>query len=116
MVDLLLVRRTAEVLVEGTKTGESFRAEVALIAVSIPCCVRGSCSRVVAAMVFDHLIGEDMVTVDFSAVLVYLVTIDPRGAAAGFEMESDAREVGEFVGAPGAFDVLADVDGGFEML
>ena len=116
MVDFLLVHRTAEMLVQRTQTREPPHAEIASIAGPIPCCVRGRRSGVIAAMVRDQLVREDMVTVDLAAVLVDLVTVDPRRAATVFKVEGDAREVGEFVGAPGAFDGLADVDGGFEVL
>lgn len=64
----------------------------------------------------DLLVGEDVVRVYLATVLVYLLAVDARGAGAGFEVDADAGQVGEFGGTPGAFDGFADVDGGFEML
>lgn len=64
----------------------------------------------------DALVGEDVARVDFSAVLVDFRTIDAGCAASGFKVQTDAGKVGEFVGTPGAFDVFADVYGGFEVL
>lgn len=61
-------------------------------------------------MVPDQLGREEVVTVDLSAILVYLLTIDSRRAAARFEMEGHAGEVGVFVWAPRALDVLANMD------
>lgn len=64
----------------------------------------------------DLLVGEDMIGVDFAAVLIDFLAVDARRAGAGFEMEADTGQVGEFVGAPGAFGVFAGVDRGFEVL
>ena len=116
MVDLLLMHRTAEMLVEDTQIGEPSWAKVASKAMPVPRRIRSRGCGVVAAMVLNHLVCEDVVPVDFSAVLVYFAAVDTGRAAAGFEMESGAREVGKFVGTPGAFDVFANVDGGSEVL
>lgn len=50
-----------------------------------------------------------MARVDFATVLVYLRAGDAGAAGAGLEVHADAGEVGEFGGAPGAFDVFAGV-------
>ncbi|KAL8987176.1 MAG: hypothetical protein Q9177_003594 [Variospora cf. flavescens] len=64
----------------------------------------------------DLLVGEDVIGVDFAAVLIDFLAVDARRAGAGFEMEADTGQVREFVGAPGAFGVFAGVDGGLEVL
>jgi len=71
---------------------------------------------VIVFVVFYHLLREDMVAVHFSTVLVDLLAIDTGGARAGFKMEGHASKIGELVRAKGAFDVLANVDRGPEVL
>ena len=69
--------------------------------------MRGGCgTRVVPADTFGR---EYVAGVDFSAVLVYLGAVDIGGAAAGFQVQAHAGEVGEFVGAPGTFGGFSDV-------
>ena len=67
-------------------------------------------------MVANHLIREDMVPVDLSAILIYLLAVYTGRTPAGFEMKRYAGKVGKFVGAPGAFDSFANVNGGVEEL
>lgn len=57
-----------------------------------------------------------MVWVDLAAIVVDFSAVDAGGADSGFEVQADAGEVGEHVGAPRAFDIFALVDGGFEVL
>ncbi len=117
MIDLLLVCRAIKMLVEAPQRGESSGAEIASIALSIPRCARGNRGRLVAiTMVFDQLVREEMVPVDLSAILVYLLTINPGGAAARFKVERHAGKIGEFVRAPRAFDILADMNRRLEVL
>ena len=68
----------------------------------------GACGTFVVVPA-NALVGEDVIRVDFAAVLSDFVAINTGGAAAGFEMQTDAGQVGEFVSAPGTFDILADV-------
>lgn len=117
MVDLLLMRRTSKMLVETAQHRKPPGAEVAPVVISIPGRSCGDCGRLAAiVMVPDQLVGEEVVPVDLSAILVYLLTIDAGRAAAGFEMKGHASEVGELLRAPGAFGVFADMDGRLEML
>ena len=112
MIDLLLMRRTIEMLVEGSECREAFAAEITAIPISIPGCTRGDVfSLRIRIMVFDQFVREDVVAINLSAILVDLFTIDAAGATAGFEVKSHTGEVGELIGAPGALDVLANVDG-----
>lgn len=67
-------------------------------------------------MVPDQLVREEVVAVDLSTILIYPLTIDAGGAAARFEMEGHAGEIGEFIRAPRAFDVLANMNRRFEVL
>lgn len=64
----------------------------------------------------DLLCDEDMIWVDFTIVLVDLLTVDPRRTGAGLEVQTDAREVCEFAGAPRAFDIFSSMDRRFQML
>ena len=64
----------------------------------------------------DLLVGEYVAGIDFATVSVDFLAGDPGGAGAGFEVEADAGEVGEFGGTPGALGGFADVGGGFEVL
>lgn len=57
----------------------------------------------------DLLVGEDMIWIDVPTILVDLLAVDAGCAGTGFEVETDAREVGEFVGTPWALDVLPGV-------
>lgn len=117
MVDAFLVRGAGEVLVQAGELVETAVAEVAAVEGAVPGGgaghVRGAVAGVVVVVVVvvpaDALVGEDVVGVDLAAVEVDFGAGDARGAAAGFEVEADAGEVGEFVGAPGAFDVLSHV-------
>ena len=38
----------------------------------------------------NALVGEDVIRVHFAAVLIDLVAVDAGGAAAGFEVQTDA--------------------------
>lgn len=116
VVDAFLVRGAGEVLVQAGELVETAVAEVAAVEGAVPGGgaghVRGAVAGVVVVVVVvpaDALVGEDVVGVDLAAVEVDFGAGDARGAAAGFEVEADAGEVGEFVGAPGAFDVLSHV-------
>lgn len=114
VVDAFLVRGAGEVLVQAGELVETAVAEVAAVEGAVPGGgaghVRGAVAGVVVVVIpADALVGEDVVGVDLAAVEVDFGAGDARGAAAGFEVETDAGEVGEFVGAPGAFDVLSHV-------
>lgn len=116
VVDAFLVRGAGEVLVQAGELVETAVAEVAAVEGAVPGGgaghVRGAVAGVVVVGVVvpaDALVGEDVVGVNLAAVEVDFGAGDARGAAAGFEVEADAGEVGEFVGAPGAFDVLSHV-------
>lgn len=118
VVDAFFVRGAGEVLVQAGELVETAVAEVAAVEGAVPGGgaghVRGAVAGGVVVVVVvvvpaDALVGEDVVGVDLAAVEVDFGAGDARGAAAGFEVEADAGEVGEFVGAPGAFDVLSHV-------
>ena len=100
-------------LVQARQLSESPRAEVASVARTIPRCgacdVSGACRTFVVVVPAYALVGEDVIWVDFAAVLVDFGAVDAGGAATGFEMQTNAGQVGEFVGAPGTFDIFADV-------
>ena len=70
----------------------------------------GACG-VLVVVPANTLVSEDVIRVDLAAVLSDFGAVDAGGAAAGFEMQTDAGKVGELVGAPGTFDVFADVHG-----
>ena len=57
----------------------------------------------------DLFVGEDVAGVDFPAVLIDLIAVDSRCTAPGLQMQTHAGQIGEFVCAPGTFDVLADM-------
>jgi len=118
MVILGLMRGAGEMLIEPTEQVEPFPTEVTAVEVAIPrrLCRNGGGALAVVAVPADLLIGEDVTAVDLAAILVDFRAVDAGFAVAGLEMMADAREVGVLVGAPGAFDVLADVHGGLEML
>lgn len=106
-------------LVQAVQLPESSGAEITAVVVAVPCCTGGNVvllRSLIRVVPTDLLVGEDVVPVDFAAVLVYFLPIDAGGAGAGFEMETDAGEVGEFLRTPGTFDVFPNVDGGLEML
>ena len=67
------------------------------------------CFVVVVVIPSDSFVGEDVAWVYFSAVLVYFRAVDAGCAGPGLEVQTDAGQVGEFVGAPGTFDVLPDM-------
>lgn len=62
------------------------------------------------------LIGEDMSTINLSAVLIDLLAVNTRAAHARLQVQAHTSQIGEFVGAPGTFDVSPLVNGGFKML
>lgn len=64
----------------------------------------------------DLLCSENVIWVDRTTVLIDLLAVDPRRTDAGLEVQTYAREVCEFAGAPWAFDVFPDMDRRFEML
>lgn len=64
----------------------------------------------------DLLVGKNVIMVHFAAVRIDLLAVDIGGTVAAFEVKADAREVGKLVGAPRTFDILAHMDGGFEVL
>ena len=118
VVNLLPVRRTAQMLVQRPQRAEPVLAEVAAVPVAIPggVCGKGGGIAIIIVVPADLLVGEDVVRIDFAAVAVNFLAVDAGGAGTGFEVQADAGEVGEFVGAPGAFDVTAGVDRGLKML
>ena len=112
MIALLLVDGAGEVAVQGGQLGETGAAEVAPVPGAVPGrpgCDIGRCGTVVVPS--DAFRGEDVVGVHLATVLVDLLAVDTGGAVPGLEVQADAGQVCEFVGAPGTFDVLADVDG-----
>ena len=111
MVDLLPMYRTGKVLIQGNQCTEAALTEIASIPGPIPGGRGSNCGRARAViMPADLLVGEDMIGVDFTAVLIDLAAIDTRRAGSGFEMQAYASEIGELVGAPGALDILSCVD------
>lgn len=64
----------------------------------------------------DLLCGEDVIWVDLATVLIDLLAVDARRTDAGLEVQTYAREVCEFAGAPRAFDVFPDMDRRLQML
>ncbi|KAL8719456.1 MAG: hypothetical protein Q9225_003545 [Loekoesia sp. 1 TL-2023] len=117
MIDLLTMDRTTEVLVQSPQVREATLTEVASIPTAIPRRFGGQGGRArIIIIPADLLVGEDVVGVDLSTVLIDLLAVDAGGAGTGFEVEADTGEVGEHVGAPGTFDVLSCVDRRLEML
>ena len=51
-----------------------------------------------------------MIWVNIAAILVDLLAVDTRRTAAGFQVQTDAGQIGEFVRAPRTLDVLPDMD------
>lgn len=98
-------------LVETIQLGEPLLAEVAAVPRSIPSSAGRQSGGGTVAVPADLLVGEDMIGIDLTTVLVNLLTVDAGWAGAGFEMEADSSEVGEHFGAPRAFGVLASMDG-----
>ena len=76
------------------------------------------CSSIVVVIIVpsDSFVGEDVAGVNFSAVLVYFRAVDAGCAGPGLEVQTDAGQVGEFVWAPGTFDVLSDMHRRIEVL
>ena len=119
-VTLLAMHRAGQMLVQRCQTAEAVLAEVA----SVPRAVPGRTSGVATSIIVrrgrgvpaDLFRREEVVRVDLAAIIVDLLAVDAGAAGAGFEVQADAGEVGEFRGTPGAFDVFPHVDRGFEML
>ena len=51
-----------------------------------------------------------MIWVDIAAVLVDLLAGDTGCTAAGFQVQTDAGQIGEFVRAPRTLDIFSDMD------
>ena len=75
-----------------------------------------ACLGLMIVVPSDLLVGEDVVWIDLSAVLIDLLAIDPGCAGTGLQMETDAGKIGELVGTPRTLDVLPGMNGGFQML
>ncbi len=117
MVDFLFMHWAAKVLIKALQLGETFVAEVAAVPIAVPCCIGGDSSgRLAAAVPLNLEFREDVVAVNFATVLIDLLTVDARCARSRLEVEGHAGKVGEFLWAPRAFDVLAYMNGGLEML
>ena len=56
------------------------------------------------------LVGEDMIWVNIAAILVDLLAVDTRCTAAGFQVQTDAGQIGKFFRAPRTLDILSDMD------
>lgn len=110
------MHRTTEVLVEASQLSEAPLAEITPVPRSIPSSAGRQRGGRAVAVPADPLVGEDMIGIHLAAILVNLLAVDAGWAGAGFEMEAYSSEVGEHVGAPRAFGVLASVDGRLEML
>lgn len=81
MVDLLPMYRAAEMLVQGAQGTEAGLTKVTAAPISIPGSTRGQILR--SGLVFvppNLLVGEDVVFVDFAAVLVDLLAVDAGSA------------------------------------
>ncbi len=119
VVAAALVRGAREMLGQACEMVEAAGAEVAAVEGAVPGCGGGGgcgCGWGARRGPGDKCGGEDVGGVDGAAVLGNFRSVDAGGAGRGFEVQADAGEVGEFGGAPGAFDVFADMDGGFEVL
>ena len=108
-------------LVQRSQRVKSILAQITTVVGTVPSgtggyVVGGDGGGGLIFMPSDLLVGEDMVGIDFAAVLIDFLPVDAGCAGAGFEVETYAGEVGVFLGTPGAFYVFAGVDGGFEML
>ena len=51
-----------------------------------------------------------MIWVNVAAVLVDLLAVDAGCTAAGFQVQTDAGQIGEFVRAPRTLDILSDMN------
>lgn len=82
MVDLLTMDRTAKMLVQGGQGAKAALTEVASITGPIPRSGSGKLGGSgIVVVPADLLVGEDMIWVDFAAVLVDFGAIDARRAA-----------------------------------
>lgn len=118
MVDLLLMGRAAEMLIQAGQGAEAILAKITAKVGSIPGSPGGDIARLGLMIVVpsDLLVGEDVVWIDLSAVLIDLLAIDTGCAGTGLQVETDAGEIGELVGTPRTLDVLPSMNGGFQML
>ncbi len=64
----------------------------------------------------DLLCREDVIWVDLATVSIDLLAVDPRRTDARLEVQTYAREVGEFARAPRTFDVFPNMDRRFQMV
>ena len=80
MVDLLLMGRAAEMLVQPGQGAEPILAKVTAEVGSIPGSPGGDIARLGLMIVVpsDLLVGKDVVRIDLSAVLIDLLPIDPE--------------------------------------
>ena len=51
-----------------------------------------------------------MIGVNIAAVLVDFLAVDTGCTSAGFQVQTDAGQIGEFVRAPRTLDILSDMD------
>lgn len=78
MVDLLLMGRAAEMLIQAGQGAEPILAKITAEVGSIPGSPGGDIARLGLMIVVpsDLLVGEDVVRIDLSAVLIDLLAID----------------------------------------
>ena len=119
VINALRMCGATQVLIQAAQCVESFLAEVATVEAPVPRSAGGdivSSTRRTGPMPLDLFIGEEMIPVDLSTVVVDLLTVRSRWAGTGLQVQTDSGQVGELAGAPGAFDILPDVNRGFQML
>ncbi len=59
----------------------------------------------------DLFVGENMAWINFPTILIDIRAVDTRRAAPRLQVQTDAGQIGEFIGAPWTFDVLSDMYG-----
>lgn len=112
VIDLLPMRWTLQMLIQATQSSVAVLTEVTAVVRSIPSSTGSDVCRISSVLVpANLLVGEYVVGIDLSAVLIDGGTSDAGGAGAGFQVDTDTVEVGEFVGTPRALDIFADMDG-----
>lgn len=84
MIDFLPMCGTDEMLIQRAQGSEAVLAEVATVPGPVPSSTCSQCSRSSIIVVpANLLVGEEMVRIDFSAVLVDLLAIDTRCTGTG---------------------------------
>lgn len=98
MIDLLLMGRTSQMLVQAVQLPKTLGAKIAAEPVSIPRSTGSICSsfRALVIMPSDLLVGKDMVSIDFAAVLVEFLPIGPGRARSRLEVQGHASPIGKF--------------------